>query len=242
MTPVETLPKAPITEAITEVKFVSKDGASKEEDFLSFYNAIRERFPHRKQQLKIVHQVSFQLGEEKSVIEKREMAGFRFESDDRKDIVQVRHDRLSVHRLTPYTNWAAYSATAKELLAAFAQIFPLSGVQRIGLRYLNRIELPLPVDDIRKFCLLFPETPPEVPQLWSNFLMRFSHKDRETNAQGTVTLTLDPDSAKSPALLPLILDIHAFYRYEAPVSPNSEELWQDAAKLRDVKNRIFFSC
>ena len=78
-----------------------------------------------------------------------------------------------------------------------------ANVRRIGLRYLNRVEIPLPFRDFQEFCLLFPELPPKIPQALTEFFLRFAVPvESVPAAAASVTLTFEPP--QQAATLPLI--------------------------------------
>jgi len=214
MQSVETLPNSPITEAILDFKVTVPEDIGLQE-LAAFHAHIRADFPRKMPQIKIVQQVSFGIGKEtKSLVSEKRTDGFRFTSEDGLTIVQVQKNRFSFHRLKPYLDWERFSKEGMELLECYCEHAKPISVERIGLRYLNRIELPQPFSDFRDFCLLFPETPPEVPQMWSNFFIRFSPYDQDTGSHGNVTLTIANDAQQvATRFVPIIFDIDVFFHF-----------------------------
>jgi uncharacterized protein (TIGR04255 family) len=115
---------------------------------------------------------------------------------------------------------------------------PLS-VNKIGLRYINRIEIPFPVKELRDYCLLFPEFPLKMPQTIGNFFMQFQSVNQEIGATGVVTLAVEP-MAPGQQFVALIFDIDVGCS-TGSMHPDAEEIWTKFELLRNFKNRIFHS-
>jgi uncharacterized protein (TIGR04255 family) len=105
------------------------------------------------------------------------------------------------------------------------------------LRYINRIELPLPVNDLQEYLLTGPEIAPNLPQSMANFFFQVSLPLPEAEAIATITETVLVNEATN-ARLPVILDIDVYRNGAFPVTV--EKLWPLLAPLRGEKNRIFF--
>ena len=103
------------------------------------------------------------------------------------------------------------------------------------MRYINVMELSLPIPDFREFLEAPPELPSSLPQALSSFFSRIVFSDPETNAVGIFTQALEGVPADRA---PIVLDIDVFREMECKVQ--GEECWQVLDSLRGLKNRIFF--
>ena len=65
-------------------------------------------------------------------------------------------------------------------------------VIRLGLRYINRIEIPLPMRDFKDYILTVPEIAPGVPQGLERFFMRLVIPSDEAQAVAVVTQSMEP--------------------------------------------------
>jgi uncharacterized protein (TIGR04255 family) len=102
-------------------------------------------------------------------------------------------------------------------------------------RYINRIEIPLPVKDFREYILTTPEIAPGLPQGLAGFFMRLLIPDEKSGFNAILTETMEPLQQN---LLPFILDIDVFR--EAAFEIHATEMWDTLERLRDFKNEIFF--
>jgi len=60
---------------------------------------------------------------------------------------------LSVHALKPYSGWENYRPQIEEALTTYRTIAEPEGIRRIGMRYINVIELPTPNSEPSEFFL-----------------------------------------------------------------------------------------
>ena len=236
----ETFKTPPISEAIIEIRFTSPEKRSVDY-YEAFHNAIQTQYPEKKKKVSWSQTINLTKGsapvisaEESPTIEK-----FLFVSEDKTQIVQVGSSSLSFNKLKPYRSWETFSSEAKRIWSEFQAFAGPNNIQRIGLRYVNNIKLPLPVADFRDYCVLFPEFPSDMPHELSSFLSRFGVFDKQVGAEAAVTLVFDPKKI-TPTSLPLILDIDTYYKFDV-FKPDTEAIWSRLDSLRNLKNRIFFS-
>ncbi len=107
----------------------------------------------------------------------------------------------------------------------------------MALRYINRIEIPLPIRDFKDYLLTIPQIAPNLPQALAHFIMRLVVPNPEIGATAVINVVMDQSS--SAKFQPIIFDIDVFKIMNHP--GNSEEIWQDFDQLRIFKNEIFFN-
>ena len=152
---VEQLKNPPIHEALLDVQ-VTLPSETSLEVLRKFQAGLEARFPERQERISL--QQGFQIsgaGDSQAITSSRSVDGYLFVAKADGKIVQARQDGFTFNKLRPYSNWDAFSAEAKELWQRYVEIAKPANVRRIGLRYLNRIEIPLPLSDFREYCLLF---------------------------------------------------------------------------------------
>ncbi len=110
-------------------------------------------------------------------------------------------------------------------------------VDRIALRYINRIEIPLPFGDFSEYILTNPQIAPGLPQGLTHFFMRLEIPNDKINAIAIITQTTQKPTTSQK--LPLIFDVNTIKAdsYKGEMT----EIWHDFTKLRNFKNEIFFS-
>lgn len=162
--------------------------------------------------------------------------GFLFESPQEKKIVQARLDGFSFNKLKPYENWKTFYKEAREFWDLYRTITKPEKIIRIALRYINRIEIPLPIKDFRDYILTVPEVAPTLPQGLAHFFMRLLIPNEKIKATTAITETME--LMNSGKTLAIIFDIDTWKETEYLL--DSKEIWKDFQKLRTIKNQIFF--
>lgn len=69
-----------------------------------------------------------------------------FFNKDRSAFIQVGARMLAVNCLRPYREWPGFRGYINQGLNALKEIVDVRGVNRLGLRYINRIEIPIASD------------------------------------------------------------------------------------------------
>lgn len=237
MSQVTRFPNAPITEALLDIraKLPSEVSLAK---LATFHDSVREQYPAKQERVRWQGGIHFEPG---GIPEIRPASGgpdgYRFTSTDGKQIVQARLDGFTFNKLKPYDRWETFRDEARRLWQHYLSIVAPESVTRIALRYINRIEIPLPMRDFKDYILTTPEIAPGLPQRLDSFFMRLVIPDPKTGGVTIVTETTEPitDSAQS---LPFILDIDVFH--VAAFAAKDEAIWEKFGQLRDLKNDIFF--
>lgn len=137
--------------------------------------------------------------------------------------------------LAPYSNFDEFEAEARRLWSIFLEHFAPGPPTRAALRYINRLNLPLPFNDFSEFVLTIPEIAPGLPQGLAGFSMRLLVPDIDSNRVAIITEVLEEQTEEH---ISLIFDIDAFQVLEN-VGPDFD-LWSVVADLREYKNKIFF--
>jgi len=237
LTGVEQFKNPPIQEALLDIQ-VALPGDVTMDTLKSFQAGLEARFPEKKE--RISWQQGFQIsgtGETQAVSSARSVDGFLFVSKSDGKTVQARRDGFTFNKLRPYSNWETFSGEAKELWQHYVELAHPASVQRVVLRYLNRIALPLPMRDLREYCPLFPDLPPALPQGMSEFFMRVALPIADAPCVSIVTLTFEPP-VPGATTLNLIFDNEAAYGFNS-LNVDTEAIWSKLAELRDLKNKVF---
>jgi len=232
----ERFPKAPISEAILDiaVKFAAPVDLARLE---AFQDAIRERYPVKRN--RVLWQGQIRLEEERFAQEvQRGAQGFMFRSSDDRQVVQVRQDGFTFNWLKTYDRWEALRDEARPHWERYKETFGPEAITRLGLRYINRIEIPLPISDFREYIKTAPDIAPGLPQGLNALFMRLEIADMKRGLMAIVTETFQPpvDDGKR---LPFIFDIDIVCG--ATFEPSSPAIWEKLEQMREYKNEIFFA-
>jgi uncharacterized protein (TIGR04255 family) len=232
------LSKAPIVEAVLDirVRFQTAPDARRLE---SFQEAIRDRYPVKLGRVRLETEVrvenqgqSVQQGVRRSGPD-----GFLFRDSTQKRTVQVRSDGFTFNWLHPYDTWEALRDEAREHWERYRETLNPEVVTRIALRYINRIELPLPFKEFGDYIKTQPVIAPGLPQALQMFFMRLEIPEPQRGLVGIVTETIEPQSSDGRHL-PLIFDIDVIR--ETTFDPAGPLVWETLEQLRDFKNELFF--
>lgn len=234
MTEYPILKNAPITEALIDirVKLPSKFEAEK---IRSIYDSIKTLYPEEQEQK--VSEVKLEPkagGLVKSSGAK--IHGYRYISSDKKQILQTRLDGFTFSRLHPYIKWEDLRDEAFKLWELYKDITSPESITRVAVRYINNLNIPMPIRDFEDYLTAPPIVPSELPQRISSFLTRFVIPDPSIGANAIITQALeqlDTDTA------PIILDIDVF-KFQ-PKGIEEKDAWETIEKLRHFKNKVFFN-
>lgn len=231
-----TLKKAPITEALIDIRV--KLPSSVDADKLDFiYELIKEQYPVKQKQ-----KVSeFEFEPNADVIVKSyeaKMHGYRYITSDKKQIVQTRMDGFTFSRLHPYITWEHLRDEAYRLWKIYVDIASPELISRVAVRYINNLNIPMPIGDFGDYLTSPPIVPEKLPQGISSFFSRIVLPKPSINSFAIITQALETiiDTSKS---LPIILDIDAIHHN--PDGLSEEEAWNKLEELRYFKNEIFFN-
>ncbi len=231
------LKKAPITEALIDLR-VKLPSTVDVAIIDSLFEKIKERYPVR-QVHKLSHFSLQILDDVPKTSAEQNINGYRYISSDKKQIVQARLDGFTFSRLHPYTEWKDLRDEARRIWQLYKEITkPV--ITRVALRYINNLNIPLPIKDFEEYLSAPPIVPNGLPQEVGSFLTRVSIGEPEIpGVNAFITQALEP-SQLTPEItrIPVILDIDVF-RYE-PNGLAEDDAWYTIEQLRDFKNRIFF--
>jgi len=162
----------------------------------------------------------------------------RFLDSDEKKLVQIGQNLLTVNHLKPYDSWEEFSPLIEKGFKAYCETANPKGLHHIGLRYINRIEIPKSRANLENLFRLRPLTPPDLPQDIEAFLIgvNLSYED----VKDTLRIQLGTVNPESPDMLVLILEIS--YIFAKP----GEIVLEDVLKRVDVAHKhvenAFESC
>ena len=239
MARIRPLARAPITEALVDLRVQPADGMTVER--LEQVLQSRNFGYHRKGPILRTHfgiVMNIQDGSPaQQVMGGSAIVGVRLHSADDKYVAQFTTESFTLSRLEPYESWEALIAEAQRIWSEYrACVAPIS-VHRATTRFINSLRLPLkPGERFERYLMGIPQMPPEYPQTVSSFLQRFVIQDDACGATAIVTQALEQVPETPP--VPVILDIDVFR--EARYPPDTTQVWDFLADLRALKNRLFF--
>lgn len=232
-------PRAPITEAMLDIRIepLKSDAIG---TLAALGKRVEDRYPTRNERYAVSggFQIQNKIGAKPSLDLKPSEAavdGYIHKTIEGKSIFQARLDGFTYNLLKPYSKWSDFSSEAKRLWDIYREaLAPETKVVRLGLRYINRIELPLPFDDFSEYFNTVPVIASKLPQELAHFFMQLVIPDGETGAYAVVNETMERPSGTK---LPFILDIDA--AKDVILDCKSSKVWEIYEELHDFKNRVF---
>jgi uncharacterized protein (TIGR04255 family) len=238
MAEVRHLNNAPITEAIIDFR-VKLPSEFKVEAFLQLKKTISDRFPKFEERKLFSSQLRIKKGEpQPPSAEYHGVHGYFFRPEDDKTVVQFRIDGFTFSRLKPYTYWEEMFGEARELWGMYSEIAQPEAVTRLAVRYINHINIPLPVDDLSEYFTASPKTPDNIQGVISGFLSKVVVYDQEMDVSTNIVQALEK-SIKPDKHITVVLDIDSFKTGDFNVS--NGEMWDIFTNLHNLKNQVFFN-
>lgn len=161
---------APILESLCEFRFTSDSKWDYTIPGL-MYDRVKSQFPERRQENLLA--VEFE-SEEKGLKQRVKAPGIKmqFRRVDGSALLQVAPHLLAVNQLRPYHTWPQFKNMILEAYATYLEIAHPAGIERIGLRYINQIDLPEKRPEINRVLKVLPSFPVGYPEKYGNLLMR----------------------------------------------------------------------
>lgn len=232
-------PNAPIVEAMIDFRAKPPDGFNIE-SFKSLRSVLENDFPKMEERKSVQFQFQFPIAKPENQPASKQtdlgIAGYRFHSADGKYIAQFRRDGFTLNRLQPYPSWEEIFSKASGLWKLYDKTACPIEVSRIAVRYINRIRLPLPLADLQVYLRTLPVLAEGCPTHISGFVTRVIVHEPDLGIAANVTQVLE--SPPKEDYVPLILDIDVYQ--QGAFNDATEKLLARFAKLREMKNKIFF--
>lgn len=230
------LSRAPIVEAVIGV--TARAESAWEESAIS--ERFRQRLPgypsvhsHRE----IRHELKFAAdAQPEQAVHDMGWRGLRCESADKLHIAQFNRDGFSFSRLKPYQSWEQFSQEGMRLWELYNEVAQSSEIQRLGLRFINRIEFSQVEVKLEDFL----ENPPKPPRGMDIPFEGFLHHDTLAvpgRPYGINVIQTVQPSQGADASWGVILDIDIFTT--EPIV-NQDLIRQHLTQMRWLKNKVFF--
>jgi len=228
-------PQAPITEAIIDIR-VRLPESMRPDDLDELHALVRDQYPGKEN--RALAQGRCEVGAHVSASASQQPIGFLFKTSDEKQVFQARTDGFTFSRLAPYESWKPFRDEARRLWELYRQVGKPEEVLRLAVRYINRIDIPLPFDDLNQYLRTFPEVSPDLPQALSGLFMQLTIPQPDIDC-----VTLLNEALIEPAhpdIASIILDIDLFRQNSVP--QDDAELWKFFEILHARKNAVFEAC
>lgn len=139
------------------------------------YERVRREYPLKRE----LHALELDVRTEGTAAPQEAIGGVArmlFLREDERAALQVGPDVLAVNQLKPYTDWQSFRAMIERALAVYVEVAQPEQTARIGLRYINRIELPS-LSEAGRYVLFLPQTPEAISHAPESWAMRVNIPD-----------------------------------------------------------------
>jgi len=229
----QSLARAPITEALVDIRATPSALLSAQADVLS--RELAPRFPRNSPLLELQTELRVDNGAPQ-VVQSQTLKGLRFDSQTGDAIVQLRDSGFTYNRLKEYTDGASLIDEALDLWGLFVKHGKPESVSRVALRYINTLEFPeAKMDELGRF-LVFPPACPTGLGIITEHGTRCVASD--VTSRTSVIVTQSVTHVLPAGGVKVVLDVDAFRLAEWVPDPAALRPTLDT--LRGLKNVGFF--
>jgi uncharacterized protein (TIGR04255 family) len=222
--------RPPILEAIFELRISS---ALSERTLIR----LRDRFQANYPAIEAVNNIEARFDGAK-VDAAATLVGFRLTAKNAQDVLVLQQSSLTVARLAPYLGWDHLLQKTHENFAILQKTADRPVFSRIGVRYINRIDVPSQMiqdHNFEDFLLFGVSMPMSLVKTRGSHLVVVEFEETSVGAHVKVQTGQTP-----PALLDhesVLLDIEVSIERDIPL--RTTDLWERVNMLRAAKNQVF---
>lgn len=219
--------KAPITEAVIELRF-SEDLSF--EDIQKRIDKFKKLYPQESRTVAFTGEMS-----ERGFSGTQEPIGIRLSTGDELQVLVINKNNFTVSQLAPYVGWDNFFARFIRDLDLFLDKFGNKNFVRIGMRYINRVDVPLERVTVSDYLRVYPE----IPDLGKVTAKSFALQSTQDLGDGQFGVTLQTANVDSPVpgAISFLLDIDLFTNNEVP--RRRDRLVEVMHSMREIKNQVF---
>ncbi|MEO6613630.1 MAG: TIGR04255 family protein [Chitinophagaceae bacterium] len=222
---------APIVEAVFDVK-VSNTIIINPVAFEQFAKTDLKEFPISTKRQNINVRIDHRAGAGQ-VGKTTNLLGYMFSNIQGNRKVQFRLDGYTFNMLRPYSHWDEFSSLAFTYLKKYLSLAKPLAITRIGLRYINRIDLPFDNQQFENYIKYLPQVPAGLPKKYEKYFLQMQIPAEDGLSKAVISQTFEQEKA---GRIPFIIDIDVFQTERQKPSDNLLEKFNS---LRILKNRIF---
>lgn len=231
------LPSAPIVEAVIHWRArINKTLVPAD-----LKEQLVERLPDYlefEQQHELQLEAQFDSDGSSTQIRRDNWRGFRCNSTDKKHVAQFHRDGFIFSRLEPYEDWIRFSLEGLRLWQVFTSLAEPAEIQRLGVRFINRIPLTA-ISEVNRFLAKPPRCLEPIGLLSSGFFQRNAYQVPGHSFQINVVQTVQPSAPGEAEGFGLILDVDV--STTQAFDCDDQSLKDRLTKMRWLKDKAFFS-
>lgn len=218
--------KAPIVESVCEFRF-QPDEAWDKSFPTKIHEHLHETFPKRSEEV-VVQPASL---ENPNYVT-------RLSRYDERALVLIDVDRIAISQLKPYVTWKEFLPVIQQALSAYHSVVNPKEIHRIGLRYINLIEIPSQQINPANYFNFSPSlqwpTPLSVESFFVGLQIPFFEK------RDILTMQLTSAVSEQPETSAVVLDLDYALGKSGEIALDDSSDWLNEAHLH-VEN-AFENC
>lgn len=227
----------PIQEALCEIRF-AKPAPWGLDVPPALHQLVRGQYPGEpRQQIQTTLEVAG--GQDRPSTMSVQQAAIRvvFSSKTADRLIMVGDTTLSVHVLHPYEGWPNFRRRIGSALDAYVEVTGKRHIQRIGMRYINRITIEDEIVDLAEYFRFQALAPENLEIAVSDLFLRTAGIVQDAHGTGTNTIlaSTGEDQASEPTF---ILDIDVFREY-AGEGIAFDKVWPQIDAIRGIERTSF---
>jgi uncharacterized protein (TIGR04255 family) len=146
---------------------------------------------------------------------------------DRSALIQVGTDQLTVNHLKPYPTWEEFKPMILKNLDTYNKEANPKGFKRIGLRYINIININKTLESLKDYLNYYPTVPSELSESSKSFNIKVDMPYNDERDR--LILSLATVVPENPDTFSFVLDVD--YSMSKPESVSFEQIpdWLESA-------------
>ncbi|MGB8346563.1 MAG: TIGR04255 family protein [Ktedonobacteraceae bacterium] len=189
------------------------------------YEKVRETFPKRKQIARVTMGLNANEGEVSPQIGATPI--MQFASENEKLIMQVGVHLLSINSIKPYPSWEQFFPQILKSFDTYREVANPKSIHRIGLRYVNTIDIPGSGLDLEDYFEFRPYLGPKLPGVLGPFMMGVQLPCEDS--RDMLNLQLASLAGLSIDVATIILDLDYFLAQPGSVALDDVSMWLESA-------------
>jgi len=200
------------------------------------YEKVQGEFPKRRQAK--VFEASISGGPEGIEQQVKTTDRMQFLRHDEKALIQVGPNLLAVNHLKPYPSWQEFLPLIQQGFDAYFAAANPKSIQRIGLRYINRIEIAGERVELADYFEFRPFVGPRLPQDYGPFVVGIQIPFEDS--RDLLRLQLESATVETPGTVAVMLDLDYFLAQPGGVSQDDVFKWTEIAHAH--VEEVFEAC
>lgn len=209
----------PVVEALCEVYFAD----STWDDTIpgAYYERVKLKFPKKKQRQIQEAQIALGRGTASAGVQTLP-PWMQFVNEEGNRMIQIAENLLVVNQMRPYPHFEEWEPEVYNALDIYNDLTQPKTITQVGLRYINRIQIPGTKINMGDYFTIYPQLPNPLGNIHGPFLVRVEVPQGDQGHTVLVTFGTDVTPSTVGDSQVFMLDLYDIIKLE--ISPSKEEL------------------